>query len=237
MTFCCNPFYLLTYRSILYTMDHDLFIFDLDDTLILTEKIHHECWASVLQNDLDYNEFCRIFHTSVEGGIELYLKETLGLPNYQEVINKKNQLYIDMLLTRTERFRLNDGCEELLNTIVNSGKPFVIVTNTRRSVVNHILQQFPILTLSSRVYCREDLSRPKPNPACYIQVLKDFPCDKPIIFEDSLTGIIAARSSPCRDVVFVNTSSYVHYDTVIEKYRPNIIISNFVGLHTHTLGI
>jgi HAD superfamily hydrolase (TIGR01509 family) len=217
-------------------MDHDLFIFDLDDTLILTEKIHHECWASVLQNDMDYDQFCKIFHTEIEGGIEHYLRDTLGIQNYQDVMQRKTQLYIDTLLNTPERFKLN-GCEDLLNSIVNSGNQFIIVTNTRKAVVAHILERFPILTLSSRVYCREDLSRPKPNPSCYIQVLKDFPCKNPIIFEDSLTGIIAARNSPCKDVVFVNTSSYVHYDTVIEKYSPISIIPNFVGLNNHTVGI
>lgn len=214
-------------------MRHDLFIFDLDGTLVMTEHIHHECWNLILGQmarvNLRYDEFCSIFHTSVEGGIEIYLRDTLGLSNYAEVIAMKNDLYIEVLKNSPERFALNKGCLDFLHRIISSGKPFVIVTNSRRRVVDAVVSHFPILTMSSRTYCREDLSRPKPNSACYEQVLTDFPCESPIIFEDSLTGMIAANRLRA-DVVFVTPSSYVHYNTVIAHYRPTMTIADFVGL-------
>jgi beta-phosphoglucomutase-like phosphatase (HAD superfamily) len=218
-------------------MDHDLFIFDLDDTILMTEHIHYELWLSVLKKyvgsdfRMTYNEFCSIFHTSIHGGVERYLNDTLGL-NGQEVIQFKNQLYIQKLKDCPKEFRLNEGCEEFLKDIVGKGKQFVIVTNTRRMIVDTILDQLPILKLSSRTYCREDMIAPKPSHLCFSQVLDDFQCKRPVIFEDSLTGILAARSSPCKDVVFVNKPSYIHYDMIVENYKPTNVISNFVGLHS-----
>jgi beta-phosphoglucomutase-like phosphatase (HAD superfamily) len=214
-------------------MQHDLFVFDLDGTLVMSEHIHYECWNLILGQmasvNLSYDEFCSIFHTSVEGGIEIYLRDTLRLSNYAEVIAMKNELYIEVLKNSPEKFALNKGCLDLLHRIVSSGKPFVIVTNSRRRVVDAVVSHFPILTMSSRTYCREDILRPKPNSACYDQVLTDFPCERPIIFEDSITGIIAA-SGVRGDIVFVTSPSYVHYNTVIARYHPAMTIADFVGL-------
>lgn len=218
-------------------MDHDLFIFDLDDTILMTEHIHYELWLSVLKKcigsdfSMTHNEFCSIFHTSIHGGIERYLNDTLGL-NGQQVMQFKNQLYIEKLINSPEEFRLNEGCEEFLKDIVSKGKRFVIVTNTRRMIVDTILEQFPILKLSSRIYCREDMIAPKPSHLCFSKVFEDFQCKNPVIFEDSLTGILAARSSPCKDIVFVNKPSYIHYDMIVENYKPMHVILNFVGLNS-----
>jgi beta-phosphoglucomutase-like phosphatase (HAD superfamily) len=219
-------------------MNYDLFIFDLDDTILMTEHIHYQVWLSVLKKcvgpdfSMTYNEFCSIFHTSIHGGIERYLNDTLKL-NGVEVMKLKNQLYIEKLINNPEEFRLNEGCEELLKDIVAKGKQFVIVTNTRRMIVDNILEQFPILKLSSRTYCREDMIAPKPSHHCFSKVLEDFQCKRPVIFEDSLTGILAARSSPCKDVIFVNKPSYIHYDMIIKNYNPTYVISNFVGLNSY----
>jgi beta-phosphoglucomutase-like phosphatase (HAD superfamily) len=218
-------------------MDHDLFIFDLDDTILMTEHIHYEVWISVLKKcvspdfRMTYNEFCSVFHTSIHGGIERYLNDTLGL-NGVEVMKLKNQLYIEKLINSPEEFRLNEGCEEFLKDIVSKGKRFVIVTNTRRMIVDKIVDQFPILKLSSRIYCREDMITPKPSHHCFSKVLEDFQCKRPVIFEDSLTGILAARSSPCKDVIFVSKPSYIHYDMIVDNCKPTHVISNFVGLNS-----
>jgi beta-phosphoglucomutase-like phosphatase (HAD superfamily) len=219
-------------------MEYDFFIFDLDDTIVMTEHIHYELWLSTLRKwvgsefSMTYTEFCSIFHTSFNGGIQLFLNDTLGL-NAQEVMNFKNQLYIDKLTNTPEEFRLNEGFEEFLKNILSKGKQFVIVTNTRRMIVEKILEQFPILKLSSRTYCREDLIAPKPSNKCFIQVLNDFQCEKPVIFEDSLTGIVAAVTSPCKDIVFVNKPSYVYYEMILKDYKPSLVISNFLDLNNY----
>ena len=205
-------------------LGNDLFIFDLDDTLVMTEKIHHECWNAALNQSMTYEQFCSIFHTSVEGGIEFYLKD-----RYKELVTLKADLFCRILATNPEPFTLNEGCETFLRRLIVCRKPFVIVTNSQRRIVDMVLQRFPILALSLRVYCREDMTAPKPNSACFAQVLRDFPCQRPVIFEDSLTGIIAA-SGVNADVVFVNRSSYIHYDTIVTRYRPTKTVMNFIGL-------
>jgi hypothetical protein len=215
-------------------MENDLFIFDLDGTLVMTEHIHHECWNLILNQVagviLSYSEFCNIFHTSIEGGIELYLKDTLHLDNYSEIIEMKNNLYIKLLKNEPERFLLNDGCDEFLRKIVFSGKSFIIVTNSRKYIVDRIISLFPVLSLSSRIYSREDLYHPKPNLACFNQVLNDFPCKRPVIFEDSLTGMISANGVYV-DVVFVNIESYTHYEAIVRDFHPIKIVKNFLDLN------
>ena len=51
---------------------YDLFIFDLDDTLVKTEKYHYEAWLKTLKEIvgkdfyIDYNFFCSKFHSMIE---------------------------------------------------------------------------------------------------------------------------------------------------------------------------
>ena len=39
------------------TNDYDLFIFDLDDTLVKTEHFHYESWLNIIRKNVDINFF------------------------------------------------------------------------------------------------------------------------------------------------------------------------------------
>jgi len=50
--------------------DYDLFIFDLDDTIFMTEKLHNKAWNITLSHylnkdfSLDFKKYCSIFHSN-----------------------------------------------------------------------------------------------------------------------------------------------------------------------------
>jgi len=215
--------------------NYDLFIFDLDDTLIKTEKLHYICWINVLQNNLgdsfniDYKYFCSKFHSNKKDSIKNYIENDLKINNYIELIDKKNKLYLQLLEQEKDNLKLIDGCEELLLNIIKNNKQFVIVSNSLKSNIDFFSNLFPILKQSSKNYYREMFINKKPHPECYLRVLEDFSHIKNIIgFEDSITGIQSMTSVPKIKTVFINTPDYYHYNYIINNYKNLLLIKDYV---------
>jgi putative hydrolase of the HAD superfamily len=210
--------------------DYDVFVFDLDDTLVMTEKIHYECWLETINKyvtvNFNFDEFCSIFHSEREHSIQNYLRSNLMIENYQQVIDDKNKMYTNTVKTDPKRFTMNSGSLELLQSIIELGKQFVIVTNTRSEIVRFFQKQFDIMSNATKIYCKEDFKNPKPNPECYLKVIHDFPNSKLIVFEDSITGIHAASSAQL-DTIFVNSEKYVHYSKIIKNYQLITAVTDF----------
>jgi beta-phosphoglucomutase-like phosphatase (HAD superfamily) len=215
--------------------NYDLFIFDLDDTIVKTEILHYEAWLFTLKNFISqeftftYEYFCLKFHATINNinSIKHYLENELNLNNYEEVINFKNNKYLKII--KKKNISLIDGCEILMDLIINNGKQFVIVTNSLKCQIDYFSELFPILKKSSKNYYREIINLKKPNPECYQMVLKDFPNKRMVGFEDSITGIQAITQLPKIETYFINSKNYVYYEYIINNYKVNQI-NNYLDL-------
>ena len=216
--------------------NYDLFIFDLDDTLIKTENYHYVAWLTVLKevkNDnfnIDFNTFCSKFHSNKENNIKTYLLDELNITNYDKIIEKKNRLYLEIIKKESEKIELLEGAFDFLNKIINNNKKFVIVSNSLKNNVDFFTSVFPILQKSSKNYYRELFTNKKPNPECYLKVVDDFPNHKMIGFEDSITGIHAMTLVNSIDTIFINNKNYYYYNFIITNYNINKTIINYVNL-------
>jgi len=209
----------------------DLFIFDLDDTIVKTEKYHYDAWLHTLKyfiNEdfyIDYNFFCTKFHSMIENSIKIYLIDELKLLNYDEIIEYKNKYYLDLIIENKDKIEQIEGINIFINKIIESNKEFIIVSNSPKSQIELFSNIFPSLKKSVKNYYREILTSKKPNPECYQKVVLDFPNKRLVGFEDSITGIQAITKVPEIVTYFVNNSTYVHYDYIIQNYNINKITS------------
>jgi len=215
---------------------YDLFIFDLDDTLVKTEFFHYKSWLYVLKEELgnhfhiDFNYYVSKFHSNKSDSIKDYLTNELNIIDYIRLINKKNNIYIDYIRKEEKNFKLIDGVIELLETIIKSNKKFVIVSNSLKSNVDYFSDLFPILKKSSKNYYREILINKKPHPECYMRVVEDFQNNRMVGFEDSITGIHSMTQVKSIDVIFINNKSYYYYDFIINNYELKMTIVNYCQL-------
>jgi beta-phosphoglucomutase-like phosphatase (HAD superfamily) len=204
---------------------YDLYIFDLDDTIVKTEHLHYDAWIKTLKHFIseDFyitkNFFLSKFHCISPDTIVKYLSEELNIPNYQDAINYKNELYYKLISEKKNTFQLIDGLSNYLENIIKLNKEFVIVSNSLKSNIDFFSDLFPILKKSSKNYYREIIKNKKPNPECYLTVVKDFPSRRMIGFEDSITGIHAITAVPEIKTMFINTSDYYHYDYIMKNYN------------------
>jgi len=204
---------------------YDLYIFDLDDTIVKTEHLHYDAWIKTLKHFIseDFyitkNFFLSKFHCIRPDTIVKYLSEELNIPNYQDAINYKNEVYYKLINENKHTFNLIDGLSNYLENIIKLNKEFVIVSNSLKSNIDFFSDLFPILKKSSKNYYREIIKNKKPNPECYLTVVKDFPSRRMIGFEDSITGIHAITAVPEIKTMFINTSEYYHYDYIMKNYN------------------
>jgi beta-phosphoglucomutase-like phosphatase (HAD superfamily) len=222
-------------NKIINYIHYDLFIFDLDDTLIKTETYHYKAWLYTIQKELDndsftidFNNFCKIFHSKEKDSIKKYIVDDLGIQNYDDIIAKKQQKYLDILHENYNNITLIDGLYEFLKIILDNNKKFVIVSNSYKSSIEFFLNKFSILKRCEKYYYRELYTNKKPDPECYIRVLKDFPNLKYIGFEDSITGIEALTRVKEIKPVFINTNDYIYYDYIKNNYDNLSIIQNYI---------
>jgi beta-phosphoglucomutase-like phosphatase (HAD superfamily) len=121
--------------------------------------------------------------------------------------------------------------DQFLKLIIKNNKKFVIVSNSIKKNIDILIEFFPILSYSSKIYCSEMFKKKKPHPECYLKVVKDFPNFKMVGFEDSLTGIEALTKVKQIKPIFINTSKYYYYDHIINNYLGLINIKNFFELN------
>jgi HAD superfamily hydrolase (TIGR01509 family) len=214
-----------------YIFNYDLFIFDLDDTLIKTELMHYEAWFKVLKEEInnfemDFTLYCQKFHSIENDFIKKYFEEELKLTNYIDLTNKKIYYYNELIKQNDIKFI--DGADNFINKIIENNKKFVIVTNSSKYSVDIIINKLPLLKKANKIYYKEMFVNKKPNPECYIKVINDFCNYKKIIgFEDSLTGIQAITQVKEIKPIFINSTNYYHYNYIINKYKTEFI-NNYI---------
>ena len=75
-----------------------------------------------------------------------------------------------------------------------------LVTTASRANVRAVLAHFGLSDFFDCVVTQEDVSRAKPDPACYLELMErlQIPAENCVIFEDSASGVAAALASGCQ---------------------------------------
>ena len=213
----------------------DLFVFDLDDTLIKTEIYHYKAWLNTLRLFLSsdfhfsFDDFFSIFHSIKQDSIKNYLVNDLKIENYEDVIKTKNNLYYNLINENKNELKMVDGAHEFIQQILKNNKKFVIVTNSPKEQIDFLSDLFIILKKSTKNYYREMFKNKKPNPECYLKVINDFPKERIVGFEDSITGI---HSMTQTDIFtyYINNSNYYHHMYILNNYKVIPVNNYFVLL-------
>jgi len=204
--------------------NYDVFVFDLDDTLIKTEQYHYEAWLETIRTflnnefKLSFKEFTSIFHSIKQDSIKNYLINELKIENYEDGIKTKNQLYYNLINKNKEKLKMVDGADEFIQEILKNNKKFVIVTNSPKEQIEFLSDVFSILKQSTKNYYREMFKNKKPNSECYLKVISDFPNERIVGFEDSITGIHAMTNANI-DTYYISNPNYYHNNYILNNYK------------------
>ncbi|MBF8263448.1 MAG: HAD-superfamily hydrolase [Parachlamydiales bacterium] len=184
-----------------------LFLFDFDGLLVNTEHLHFQAYINTLAQrgyvlDWSFAQFCEVAQLNATA-----LREALCIAfpdletDWSAVYEEKKKAYFNMILSG--KVEMMPGAEQLLKELATAGIRRCVVTNASLEQTHVIASQRLILKTIPHWITREDYSRPKPDPECYLQAIAlcTQPGDRIIGFEDSLRGLQALGQTSARPVL------------------------------------
>ena len=171
-------------------------LFDMDGTLLDTERLWWEAAADILGKPPDP---ARYAGATAEGYLEL-LAADLGRPVHHAHFDAA-------LADRHARtgIRLMPGVQSVLDRLTAAGIPLALVTSSDKAAVNTAL---PLLGPDrfQAIVSADDVQHHKPHPQPYLLAAQRLGVQPPhcVAVEDSHRGVTAAQAAGCRVVAVPN---------------------------------
>ena len=174
-----------------------LAVFDLDGTLFDTKDVNFSAYSKALEElgykeRIDYKYYCDYCNgTSYKDFIPKIL-DAVSKESLEAIHKRKMELYPTFL----GKARMNEGLFSLIRTIKGEYTVALATTASRQNVFD-ILDRFSVRDCFDFFITKEDVTRVKPDPECFIKAMEKAGIAKEdtIIFEDSETGLLAAKAS------------------------------------------
>lgn len=200
-------------------LENDLFLFDLDGTIIDSEHIHYQCYLTIIKN-ISFDDYCRFKH---------------GNQPYDHTVDEKKQiLFMEYLNNPNNMLNLINGFEQFFNTLLLYGKKICIVTNASTVRINAIKSKVPLLNKIIHWITKDNCISGKPSSECYIKAINMFnvPPHKIIIFEDSYNGYLSMISLQTNKII-LNNKNYIYYNdmTCDNKFDDYTDMSKYIHNH------
>jgi HAD superfamily hydrolase (TIGR01509 family) len=215
--------------------DYNLYLFDLDGTVINSEQLHWKSYQKSFQKnnigELTFQQYIQLAHSPNINFKSEYKS------NYSQIYTDKEQ-YFEELINELE---LIDGAEKFLNKLFELGKDICIVTHSNNSRIEIVRKQIPFLNKIFHWIGYENHYFKKPNPEAYVKAINLFkyPMEQCIAFEDSLKGYIALENLPIQKVLIQTNEGYPltfsskhinkfnnYHQIITQRYIYNISYSN-----------
>ena len=186
-------------------------IFDLDGTLANTEMLHYRAWKETLLKNgvaqFTLETFLNYVGTSNEKVATDFIFSDKIAKSVAGLIREKQALYLEFI----PEIRLCDGVREIL-TRYHKNKVLAVASSSYRLEIMAILQANELAEYFSEVIGGDMVEKKKPDPEIYLKVqsLLDVAPDECIAFEDSASGLIAAKNAGMYGVAIPNEFTRRH---------------------------
>lgn len=183
-------------------------LFDFNGVLVDDEGQHCEAMQRVLADEgitLSREEYYAhvLGLDDRTGFVEAYRRalRTLTSELLNFLVKQKSDVYLQLVV---KSLRLVPGATEFVHEAAKRYR-LGIVSGALRSEIDHVLAQTGFAERFEVIVAAEDVSRCKPDPACYLTAQQAFTTRRPVtanccvVIEDSLPGLQAARAAgmPC----------------------------------------
>jgi HAD superfamily hydrolase (TIGR01509 family) len=207
-----------------YLQNSFCFLFDLDGTLVNTDKVYYDVWKEILQKyNIELNE--EIFQKYIHGNSDDLVKKNL-LPFVVDDLSVwKDSLFIEKI----SQIFIIDGAFSFIESLYLMGHKCAIVTNCNRRVAEKICDYFHFDTFIDFIIVGGECAKPKPYPDPYLAAIQKYniASNRAIIFEDSKSGLLSATSANPLCVVGI-TTNYIEKDLI--TCGANVVIDHYNGL-------
>jgi HAD superfamily hydrolase (TIGR01509 family) len=181
-------------------------IFDFDGLIVDTEEPIYRSWEEVYRANgvaLPFELWVKTVGSSNQAfHPQHYLEEQLGRPLAQEVIDRRIERRVEMVLAQP----LLPGVAGLLDAARLRGMKVGVASSSSREWVDGHLTRLGILDRFDCMRTRDDVEHVKPEPDLYLAVIDclGIPAAETVAIEDSPNGITAAKLAGLRCVAVPN---------------------------------
>lgn len=206
----------------------DAFIFDLDGTLIDSMGI----WKQV---DIEFlgsrgielpEDLQRIIEGMSFSETAEYFRNRFSL---KQDIDEIKAEWNDMAAGYYKnKIALKNGAKDFLNLLIGKGYKVAIATSNSRDLVDHILKRHEIGSYFDTIRTSCEVPRGKPYPDVYLKVAEDLGVNpkKCLAFEDTLAGVMAAKSAGMKVIGVADEMSYCSKDKILELVEEYVLDFN-----------
>jgi beta-phosphoglucomutase len=177
-------------------MTYEAILFDFDGVIVDSEPIHFDCWREVLA-PLRIDFTWDYYHAHFIGISDRRMAEELSAmadpPVSPETIYAR---YGD----KTELFRARmrnqlPFAPGIVDFVASLRLPVGVVTSSRRSEVEPVLEAGGLLASLAVTVFAEDVTRHKPDPEPYRKAAEHLGVRKALVVEDSQAGEMSGRAA------------------------------------------
>ena len=177
-------------------------IFDLDDTLVNSLKIHTKAWDILFEHHkIDYDRIPDNLRKQFLGmriiDILKVLKEELNLKqDIEQLFNEREKIFINLFKNHVEPL---DGAQESVRFFKYRGYKMALASSGTHDYIEIAIKKMGLLEEFDVIVGGEDVQKGKPDPQTYIKAaqklnLKPNQC---LVIEDAQKGVRSAKSAGC----------------------------------------
>lgn len=197
-------------------------IFDMDGTLVDSEKLHFAAWRETLGrygvSDIPQADLNRYVGVSNEQLADDYIHSHRLKVARKTLIKEKQELYLRMI----PEIEPMPGVREVVD-MYHGRYQLAIASSSDRIELHHILQTLGLAKHFSHVVGGDMVRQKKPDPEIYLQAmtLLDLTPDECVAFEDSEAGIAAAKNAGMYSIAipspYMQDGDFSRADTVLDR--------------------
>jgi phosphoglycolate phosphatase len=207
----------------------DLYLFDLDGTLVDTRQDIAEAVNHVLQlHARPVADLATVISWVGDGLDDMMVRafKTDEGEFVDELVDEFRSYYMDHC---TDFSYVYEGCSETLTSLQERGAHLSVLTNKPQDLSLEILRHLGILQFFDRVVGPSDADLRKPNPSNLVSLVRDIGTskDRTLMVGDSRNDILVARNAGVASCGC--TFGYIGRDALLEL-DPTYLIETWPGL-------
>ncbi|MFN3402729.1 MAG: HAD family hydrolase [Cytophagaceae bacterium] len=173
-------------------------IFDMDGVIVDNHLFHYRAWVDFCSKyDITINE--EIYYTRMSGKtndvlVKMFFGGNIQPEKVRDLGEEKEAVYRELIQKDIQPVT---GLIPFLQDLKNSGIPLAVATNAPLSNINFTLQATGTQQFFSKIIDASMVSKGKPSPEIYLKAASELNTipENCLVFEDSFTGIEAARAA------------------------------------------
>lgn len=211
-------------------------IFDFNGTMVFDKEYHEIAWREYLEKEIGRPITDKEFQENVHGvncqsTLEHFFNRPVSREEAAEREEGKEKIYRDLCRDNPD-YKLVEGLSKFLDQLKEQNIPMTIASASNIHNIKFFIEQFDLKNWfdPEKIVYNDGVIARKPNPDFFLKSAENIEVDPKncIIFEDSVSGIQAAKRAGAKRIVGI--TAMLDEDTM-RRYGATDIIDDYSKIY------